>query len=231
MGQNLYMKWMPNRTSRPRSVKAHIGKLILFLFLTVLVASFTVSPAAGHVSIIPGFVQEQVKKIEAEGGPHLPSPMSPIGWRDEYTVRVPNEKNVSTVEVQVILPPGFTLVSWAEPEGWVSTVLEDNLGVPRVVIWNGSVIPPEGTDEFGLTLDNPGGLSQRHIFRILQIYEDGRQDIWTISTVTIFPISVGGVEFFTLGYSAAALALVLPVLETTITRLTRMRRLDKTGKG
>lgn len=182
-------------------------------------------PAAGHASIIPGFIREQVEEIKAEGGLHLPSPMSPVGWRDNYTIEVSNEKNISTVEIYVFIPLGFTLISLSDPEGWASSVTEDNRGEKRVVIWNGSSIPPMETGEFELTLDNPSGLSERHIFRILQIYEDESQNIWIVSMVTIFPPSIAGVEFFTLGYSAVAISLILPILETAITRLRKIPRL------
>ncbi len=108
----------------------------MFILLGTLIISFTIFPAAGYATVTPGFIREIAEEIEAEGGLHAPSPMSPVGWRDDYTFEVPNENSLSTVEVQVIIPLGFTLVSWREPEGWISSVLKDDLGVERVVVWN-----------------------------------------------------------------------------------------------
>ena len=123
------------------------------------VAAFVVAllamavPARAHVSVQPE---------EAEGG------SSPT-----LTFRVPNERADATVKVEVFLPEGAGLSASPAPlPGWEATVDDTK------VSWEGGPIPPEGSQEFSMTVGPLPAEGGSLVFKALQTYESGEVVRW-----------------------------------------------------
>jgi len=60
---------------------------------------------------------------------------------ETYTLRVPNEKDVPTVRVQIEFPPDVFVVSFAEVPGWELVVERDDTGRAVGAAWAGELAP------------------------------------------------------------------------------------------
>jgi uncharacterized protein YcnI len=85
------------------------------------------APAGAHVSIQP-------KTAAANGS-------------QEYTIRVPTEKDVPTTMVRLVFPEGFEALRFRPAPGWKYEVERDATGRIAAVTWSGSTI---GRDEYEL---------------------------------------------------------------------------------
>ena len=145
----------------------------LSIFLTLAVASV----GSAHVRVVP----EEV----------------PAGSFEVLTVRVPTEKDISTTEVSVEIPEGFT-ISRVEPvPGW-DYELEEEGGLVSAITWSGGEIGATEFQQFniqGRTPEEPG----EYPWRALQTYEDGSVVEWIGPEESEEPASVirvleGGAE-------------------------------------
>ncbi len=101
--------------------------LVPMLIVAATTAIF-VAPAAAHVSIQPATAD--------------------ANRFQEYTVRVPTEKDVPTTSVRVVFPEGFEALRFRPPApGWRYQLERDATGRIASVTWSGSTI---GREEYEL---------------------------------------------------------------------------------
>ena len=117
----------------------------------------TISTAYGHVTIQPK--------------------QSIAGAAETYTMRVPTEKFVPTVRVEVEFPPTLNVSSFESKPGWKIEEKKDASGKLVGAILTGSIPTGEST-LFSFKAQNPteeGTLS----WKVIQVYEDGSKSEWT----------------------------------------------------
>lgn len=73
----------------------------------------------------------------------FPSESIVSSW-EKYVLRVPNERGVATVSVELTFPAGLKVISFQDVPGWKLTVHKDSAGVPIAAEWNGIL----GIDKF-----------------------------------------------------------------------------------
>jgi uncharacterized protein YcnI len=121
-----------------------------------LVAMAAGSAAAAHVTVWPK--------------------QSVAAAHEKYVVRVPNEKAVATVAVEVRVPEGVRAVSFEDKPGWTVTPLRNAAGVIVALRWEGR-LEPERFAEFGLIAVNPGTAGEL-AWPAVQTFADGARVEW-----------------------------------------------------
>ena len=99
------------------------------------------------------------------------------GATQRYALRVPTEKFVPTVRVEVEFPGNLNVTAFEAKTGWKIEQKRDGSGRITRVTLTGSLGPSE-TTQFYFTARNPvteGPL----MFKAIQIYEDGTKSEWT----------------------------------------------------
>ncbi len=129
-------------------VKLGVGAAILVL---------TLSTAYGHVTIQPK--------------------QSTAGANEKYTMRVPTEKFVPTVRVEVEFPAAVTVSAFEPKPGWKIEEKKDTSGRLIGVTLTGS-IPTGESALFNFSARNPGEGSKLS-FKVIQVYQDGSKAEWT----------------------------------------------------
>ena len=102
---------------------------------------------------------------------------STAGATEKYTMRVPTEKFVPTVRVEVEFPAALNVSSFEPKPEWKIEEKKDASGKLIGVTLTGSLGPGEST-QFNFTARNPGEESKLS-FKAIQIYEDGTKSEWT----------------------------------------------------
>lgn len=138
-----------------------------------------------------------------------PSVAPPGAWQ-RYLLRVPTERDVATLRVEITFPDEVRVVSLAEVPGWsIETRLSED---GRIVgaVWTGR-LPPRRFAELPFVAVNPAG--ERTIaWPVAQVYADGERVEWTGPEGSQTPASVTRIEEPEGGGSVvpwAALALAL----------------------
>lgn len=102
---------------------------------------------------------------------------SPLGQREKYVVRAPNEKRIATVSIEAQFPPDVRVTSFEEKPGWRIEPKRDDSGAIVGATWTGN-LPPDQFAEFGLMAINPkAGVSLT--WKFTQVYADGSRVEWT----------------------------------------------------
>ena len=126
--------------------------------LPILILALAVAvPATAHVSVWP---KESVQ-----------------GEREKYEIRVPNEKQVDTIALEVGFPSGLKVTSFEQKPGWNTEPLRDPSGAIIGARWTGR-LPPQQFTEFGLLAVNPATGSQL-LWSATQVYADGTKVEWS----------------------------------------------------
>ena len=115
------------------------------------------SLAYGHVTVQPN--QSIVDKVET------------------YILRVPTEKPIPTVRVEVEFPPALKVASFESKTGWKIEETKNASGDIVSVVLTGS-IPPSQSAQFNFTARNPNTEGKVSL-KAIQIYEDGSRAEWT----------------------------------------------------
>ena len=115
------------------------------------------SLAYGHVTLQPR--QSTVDKLET------------------YTLRIPTEKPIPTVRVEVEFPPVLKVASFESKTGWKIEETRNASGDIVSVVLTGS-IPPSQSAQFNFTARNPN-MEGKVPLKAVQIYEDGSRAEWT----------------------------------------------------
>jgi uncharacterized protein YcnI len=99
------------------------------------------------------------------------------GKTEKYTMKVPTEKFVPTVRIEVEFPAALIVSTFESKPGWNIEEKKDASGKFVGAVLTGS-IPPGESSEFSFAGRNPseeGSLS----WKVIQIYQDGSKSEWT----------------------------------------------------
>jgi uncharacterized protein YcnI len=99
------------------------------------------------------------------------------GATEKYVLRVPTEKFVPTVRVEVEFPATLNVSAFEPKAGWKIEEKRDASGKLIGVTLTGSLGPGEST-QFNFTARNPAD-EGKLVFKAIQIYEDGTKSEWT----------------------------------------------------
>ena len=112
---------------------------------------------------------------------------STAGARERYTIRVPNERNVSTTRVEIQFPADVRVTGFIDVPGWQLEVVRDSAKRITGAVWTGD-LPPERFAEFTFTATNPKDATAI-VWPVLQRYADGENADWTGATGSNRPAS------------------------------------------
>lgn len=130
---------------------------------TALILSWAV--AAAHIRIFPA--------------------QSPLGAREKYTMRVPNEKQVDTVRIEGEFPSDLKIYDFEFKPGWTVNFKKDAQGHIVGATWVGTIKPYEFV-EFGMLGINPKQGSSL-IWKFVQYYADGNKEEFTGPAGSFYP--------------------------------------------
>jgi uncharacterized protein YcnI len=109
------------------------------------------------------------------------------GAYEKYVLRVPNERDVPTLKVELHFPPGLRVVSFGDVVGWKLQVLTDSAQRVTGAVWTG-VLPKERFVEFPFVAVNPKD-STALSWPTYQTYEGGERVEWTGPDSSKTPVS------------------------------------------
>jgi len=109
------------------------------------------------------------------------------GAYEKYVLRVPNERDVPTLKVELHFPQGLRVVSFGDVPGWKLQVLTDSAQRVMGAIWTG-VLPKERFVEFPFVAVNPKD-STSLFWPTYQTYESGERVEWTGPDSSKTPVS------------------------------------------
>lgn len=126
------------------------------LLLTSAVIGSLAQPAFAHVSVQPG--------------------EAPARSFQEYTVRIPTERDTPTLSVRMVFPEGFEVLRFRPMAGWKYEIERDAKGRIAAVTWSGAKISREEYQVFGFMARaaNPG----TYQLNAYQQYEGGETVGW-----------------------------------------------------
>jgi uncharacterized protein YcnI len=99
------------------------------------------------------------------------------GAHEKYEVRVPNEKTVDTISIEVRLPAGLRVTAFEQKPGWMTEPVRDASGKATGVRWTGR-LPPQQFAEFGLLAVNPAAAGDLS-WTAIQSFADGTKVEWS----------------------------------------------------
>ena len=99
------------------------------------------------------------------------------GKTETYTLRVPTEKAIPTIGVEVEFPETLEVTSFEAKPGWKIEEKKNAAGKLIGVVLSGS-IPPAQSVQFNFTARNPSGEGKLS-FKAIQVYQDGSKVEWT----------------------------------------------------
>jgi len=110
------------------------------------------------------------------------------GAYEKYVLRVPNERDVPTIRVELHFPEGLRVVSFGDVPGWRLQILTDTAERITGAVWTG-VLPKERFVEFPFVAVNPKD-STSLAWPTYQTYEGGERVEWTSpDTASKTPVS------------------------------------------
>ena len=109
------------------------------------------------------------------------------GAYEKYVLRVPNERDVPTLKVELHFPQGLRIVSFGDVPGWKLQVLTDSAQRVMGAVWTG-VLPKERFVEFPFVAVNPKD-STSLFWPTYQTYEGGERVEWTGPDSSKTPVS------------------------------------------
>jgi uncharacterized protein YcnI len=111
------------------------------------------------------------------------------GAYEKYVLRVPNERDVPTLKVELHFPVGLRVVSFSDVPGWKLQIVTDSAQRIIGAVWTG-VLPKERFVEFPFVAVNPKD-STSLAWPAYQTYEGGERVEWTSAdTASKTPVSV-----------------------------------------
>jgi len=98
-----------------------------------------------------------------------------------YTLSVPTEEeNATTTEIELTVPNGFSIDSFAPSPGWKREVQSTGSGeeaVVQKVTWTGGNVPTEEDSVFQFNADATS--DKTYTFKVLQTYSNGKVVDWS----------------------------------------------------
>lgn len=109
------------------------------------------------------------------------------GAYEKYVLRVPNERDLATIKVELNFPEGLRVVSFGDVPGWKLQVLTDSTQRITGAVWTG-VLPKERFVEFPFVAVNPKD-STSVSWPTYQTYQGGERVEWTGPDSSYTPVS------------------------------------------
>lgn len=109
------------------------------------------------------------------------------GAYEKYVLRVPNERDIPTLRVEIRFPENLRVVSFGEVPGWKLQVLADSTQRITGAVWTG-VLPKERFVEFPFVAVNPKD-STTLSWPTYQTYENGERVEWIGPDSSYTPVS------------------------------------------
>lgn len=103
-----------------------------------------------------------------------------IGKFQTFTIGVPNEKEIPTVALRIVLPSNLNYVTPTSKAGWNAEVKKTGEGETAKVTeisWSGGVIPEGFREEFSFSAQAPAEKTSL-VWKAYQTYEDGTVVAW-----------------------------------------------------
>ena len=122
---------------------------------------------------------------------------STAGETQRYGIRVPTEKPVPTVRVEVQFPSGLRVLDFEASPGWQVTFQTDASGRPVDAVWEGGSIAAHQFAEFAVRAKNPD-LDGDLRWAVIQTYQDGTEVQWVGPPTADFPVAITHVRRATL---------------------------------
>ena len=145
----------PDRPDGPGRRQVAIRSAVVFVVASVLLVGVAAT-AGAHVQVTP---------TEA-------APLDPVQW----TVLVPNERDSSTVKVELQVPEGMLPFSYGDTPGWDRALtMADDQSV-ETIVWEGR-LERDGFVEFTFLATTPDQEGQIE-WKSLQTYDDGTVVEW-----------------------------------------------------
>lgn len=107
---------------------------------------------------------------------------APLASHQEFSVQVPNEKDIPTTEVRLIIPEGIEQVMPNVKPGWLVTMKKNGDKVTEIV-WSKGQIPADMRDVFVFSAKTPA-TKQQLIWKAYQTYADGTVVAWDAAEET-----------------------------------------------
>lgn len=114
---------------------------------------------------------------------------SSAGATQTYTMRVPNERAVATVRLEIDFPTGVEISAVDEKPGWKLELKKNASGTIIGAAWSGALLAPREVVEFTFTARNPAA-EARLAWNVIQVYEDESRSEWTGAQGSRTPASV-----------------------------------------
>lgn len=133
--------------------------LIFSLFISLIILSFK-QTALAHVTVSPK------EALTASF--------------QTFTVNVPNEKDLATIQIKLLLPDGLQHVLPTQKYGWhidVDKNSNDQTSLAKSITWSGSSIAVGLRDEFTFSAKTPDSPTQIQ-WKAYQTYSDGTIVAW-----------------------------------------------------
>jgi uncharacterized protein YcnI len=93
-----------------------------------------------------------------------------------FTVNVPNEKDIPTIKLRLVLPEGVDSVSVTNKIGWTANIVKEGEKAKEIE-WSGGTIPKDFRDEFSFSAKTPAK-EDEIAWKAYQTYQDGTVVSW-----------------------------------------------------
>ncbi len=113
---------------------------------------------------------------------------STTGGREKYFLRVPNEKAVNTIRVEIHFPDSVRVSAFEDVAGWKLEILTDTAKRISGAVWTGT-LEPRRFAEFPFMGSNPK-TAMKLVWPTFQTYADGEKVEWTGEEGSKSPASV-----------------------------------------
>lgn len=118
---------------------------------------------------------------------------APSGATQRYCIRVPSEKSVPTIGLEVEFPANLEVSAIEVPTGWRGTARKDRQGRIVSASWEGGSILPKQSLEFGVLARNPETPTVL-IWKAIQKYQDSSEVHWVGPPQAQFPAAMTRVQ-------------------------------------
>jgi uncharacterized protein YcnI len=114
---------------------------------------------------------------------------APAGIVQRYCIRVPSEKSIPTVGLEVQFPDNLEVTAIEVPPGWRGTAHKDHSGRIVSASWGGGNILPKQYLEFGVLARNPAEQTTL-AWKAIQTYQDASEVHWIGPPRAQFPAAL-----------------------------------------
>jgi uncharacterized protein YcnI len=106
-----------------------------------------------------------------------------------YCIRVPTEKSVPTIGLEVEFPADLEVSAIEAPAGWRGAARKNRQGRIVSASWEGGSILPRQSLEFGVVARNPKK-SVGLVWKVIQKYQDASEVHWVGPPQAQFPAAI-----------------------------------------